>query len=187
MPWGKINRNVQAAYEQIAQAVAAHIRAVDIAPALPRFVEAMRETLQLIANANPRNWQELAEPMGEFERWSKARALQALASHATPAVAVEPMWMCNAYGESDFPSFQFAYSRSDVVEFLCNEWLGCTPAEAENEPAFTEFMEQFDAPDWDMVDHVSLKFEIGGIVITRLCHAALALTQLGIAVQEMKI
>ena len=43
-----------------------------------RAVETMRETLQSIANANPRNWQELAEPMSEFERWAKSRALHAL-------------------------------------------------------------------------------------------------------------
>lgn len=38
----------------------------------------LRETLQGIAEADPRTWEELAEPIGEFARWAKSRAAHAL-------------------------------------------------------------------------------------------------------------
>lgn len=43
-------------------------------------------TLQSIVDANPRKWEELAEPEGEFERWAKARARHAIANHAAAMV-----------------------------------------------------------------------------------------------------
>ena len=46
----------------------------------------LRETLQAIVDENPRNWKELSEPMGEFERWAKARAIHAL-SAPQPVIA----------------------------------------------------------------------------------------------------
>ena len=52
-------------------------------------LERMRETLQEIAKADWRNWEELASPH-EFVRWAKARALHALtpnAQHNRPASA----------------------------------------------------------------------------------------------------
>ena len=38
----------------------------------------LRNTLQGIAEADPRKWEELAEPIGEFARWAKSRAAHAL-------------------------------------------------------------------------------------------------------------
>ncbi len=46
--------------------------------ALCNEVERLRETLVGILNANPRKWEELSEPMSEFERWAKSRANHAL-------------------------------------------------------------------------------------------------------------
>ena len=48
-------------------------------------LERLRETLQGIADADWRNWKELADP-NEFVRWAQARARHAL----TPNVGIEP-------------------------------------------------------------------------------------------------
>lgn len=46
----------------------------------------LRTTMQMVLNANPREWQELAERPSEFERWAKSRLNHALlpqeATHA---------------------------------------------------------------------------------------------------------
>ena len=41
-------------------------------------VAQMRETLDGIYNANPRNWEELSCEFTEFERWAKSRARHSL-------------------------------------------------------------------------------------------------------------
>jgi hypothetical protein len=44
-------------------------------------IERLRETLEGIANADWRNWEELASP-DEFVRWAKSRAQHALTHNA---------------------------------------------------------------------------------------------------------
>lgn len=44
--------------------------------------ERLRAEMERILEANPRNWDELSEPQGEFERWAKARIKFALAAIA---------------------------------------------------------------------------------------------------------
>lgn len=44
-------------------------------------IERLRETLEGIANADWRNWEELASP-DEFVRWAKSRAKHALTHNA---------------------------------------------------------------------------------------------------------
>ncbi|WP_124706404.1 hypothetical protein [Sulfuriferula multivorans] len=47
-------------------------------------IDRLRKTLCEIIEANPRMWEELSEPMGEFERWAKSRAIHALGELLTP-------------------------------------------------------------------------------------------------------
>lgn len=47
-------------------------------------VEPMRSALQSIVLANPRTWQELAEPTSQFELWAKSIARAALELHTAP-------------------------------------------------------------------------------------------------------
>ena len=79
-------------------------------------------------------------------------------------------YLCTAWGESVCPVVVITPDRAGVVDFLCSYWFGERPEtlHADSREAFDRFMTEFDSDDWDMVDHIEVKFEIGGIRVTKV-------------------
>ena len=75
----------------------------------------------------------------------------------------EGQYLCYAWGESDKPVAAIVPDRDGVRRFIIAQWLG-----DEDSDELPGIMEEFDAPEWDMIDTLEWTFEIGGVRITQV-------------------
>ena len=95
---------------------------------------------------------------------------QPITAHGPSGSAHEGDYLCLAWGESDCPIVAITPDRQGVVAFLTAHWFGEAPEtlHADSREAFDLFMAEFDSDEWDMVDHIEVKFEIGGLRVTKV-------------------
>ena len=84
----------------------------------------------------------------------------------TPTTAVKEVWLCYAYGETEWPCVVIASNREQIRQFVIDEWLGDSDDEQ-----LPEIMERIDAYDWKD-GTLEWRFEIGGVKISKVYNAA---------------
>jgi hypothetical protein len=131
---------------------------------------------EIFASINPDSFL-TADEEQRFARAIEAEVRRSPAAH--PAVGEAPVatqpqahggqYLCYAWGESDWPVAAFAADWSGVRHFIIEQWLGDADAQDyDGTPTLVRLKEEFDAPEWDMVDSLEWTFEIGGVRITKV-------------------
>lgn len=84
----------------------------------------------------------------------------------TVTMNVKEVWLCYAYGETEWPCVVIASNREQIRQFVIDEWLGDSDDEQ-----LPEIMERIDAYDWKD-GTLEWRFEIGGVKISKVYNAA---------------
>ena len=100
--------------------------------------------------------------MNDLEYAAKAAPIPTV----TPTTAVKEVWLCYAYGETEWPCVVIASNREQIRQFVIDEWLGDSDDEQ-----LPEIMERIDAYDWKD-GTLEWRFEIGGVKISKVYNAA---------------
>lgn len=66
--------------------------------------------------------------------------------------------LCKAWGETDRPHVMLAKSKSDVAEFICDQWI-----DDALDPLLAEILTELEKHDWSEDRTLQYDFEIGGI------------------------